>query len=722
MSDLSRISIIEKIEDYLLTKNELSIWAPAVTMGLILIWGSTFLSLDFIYAPARDANGQLADAASCFRDGKQIGIWSSPNWSVVYLFLFPLFLILTASLAKSVRQMIDAFVEHGLLQRVDGKPPTKSDVNALLDAELRSTSFIFGLLAAAVAVLTLGGWWTSSGKPLADFALTGQIVDWTTAIIPCRLRDLQTAALVYTALAYLWMGAALFCFLSCLCLGFIYAAFIRKLANTSTDGQRGTANYILYFDKAAFTEHFQSFVRTYFLACTLGLLAAYLMRLQSEYLLASEHNVFSYLASSLYNLRDLVSGSESAVSAELRYQPLEARNATTALAIAVAGVTLVCLSGALWLLFNAFKSAKKLTANALPEDYGVVLNTSEISSLRNAQFVATVLPDWGAMVIVAGCIVVATFFPRWSLLTAIPILLATVMRRSGEPLDQTPPALPMTFGEKLNLEKFVRRHDDFAPLDDFLAGLRRLMYWICTVETPCGGGTGFLVGPNLVLTNYHVIESIENGEASPRSVICRFDFVRSGAVDTTSGRRVSLSTEKWCLMRRPYSDADVKDGKSWQPHELDYALLQLAEPIGSQINPATGQVRGWLSLKGATSIADTKQDDPLIVVQHPMDWKNTQAAIFLPVQCTFGNVVNFVGNGLRVRHNTSTLPGSSGSPCCNGIPKVVAVHHAGDPKNLPNYRGDYNQAIPIKLIIDDLLKAGIELSEHPPEPPCPTAA
>lgn len=714
-------SIVEKMDAFLRRQNEISIWAPAVIIGLVLIWSSTFVSLDFIHAPAWNEQGQVIGNPSCFEYGKQVGIWGSPNWSIVYLFLFPLFLILTASLARSVRSMIDAFVDNGLLQRIDGKPPTKSDVHTLLDAELSSTSSMFVLLSVAVTFIALGGWWTSSGKPLWNLTLSGQVVDWTTAIIPCGLNGLASGALVYTALAYLWMGLALFCYLSCLFLGFIYASFLGKLAIIDAKTQDGTAAFRLYFDQMAFTAHFRSFTRTYFMACVLGLLAAYSMRLQSQYLFASEESILAYLTSSVRELFDAAPDA----SIGRRYQPLDARNQTLATGAAVAAVTLVSLSGTFWILLNAFNSAKKLTTKVLPEDGGVALERSEISSLKRAQFVPTVLPDWAAMTTVAASITGASVFPRssllWVFIASIALALLAIAGRLRTHTQSPEPgknaALPVTFGEKLELEKFVRRRADFVPAGDFIADLRRLMGWICTVETPTGGGTGFLVGPNLLLTNYHVVAEIVEGAASPHSVICRFDFVRSLDAETpASGIEVLLDIANCCLRHRRHSPADVEEGKAWQPCELDYALLQLAEPVGSQVSPLTGQIRGWLSLKGDKATADTKRDDPLIIVQHPIDWANVQEARFLPIQCAFGSVLDFVGDGLRMRHDTSTLPGSSGSPCCSPTLKLVALHHAGDPKDLPNYRGEYNQAIPIKLIIDDLLQQGIVLTEPPPDP------
>src|SRR5262249_17373736 len=49
---------------------------------------------------------------------------------------------------------------------------------------------------------------------------------------------------------------------------------------------------------------------------------------------------------------------------------------------------------------------------------------------------------------------------------------------------------------------------------------------ICRVEAGQCCGTGFLVGDDLVLTNYHVVEDCRNSDG--RDVICRFDVYAEG--------------------------------------------------------------------------------------------------------------------------------------------------------------------------------------------------
>jgi hypothetical protein len=65
--------------------------------------------------------------------------------------------------------------------------------------------------------------------------------------------------------------------------------------------------------------------------------------------------------------------------------------------------------------------------------------------------------------------------------------------------------------------------------------------------------------------------------------------------------------------------------------------------------------------------------------------------------------------GMRARHNVNTLAGSSGAPLFDAELRLVGLHHAGF--DWPAANQAYNQAIPMSLIVADLLKKKIKLPD-----------
>jgi hypothetical protein len=125
---------------------------------------------------------------------------------------------------------------------------------------------------------------------------------------------------------------------------------------------------------------------------------------------------------------------------------------------------------------------------------------------------------------------------------------------------------------------------------------------VCRVEV--GGevleGTGFLVGPDVLLTCYHVVERVIKEKNLGAIVRCRFDY-RGLASGATEGLAVPLHPTDWLLDYSPYAEAEVIHPDTSLPttDELDYALLRLARPIGSQPRDAVrgiGPERGWIEV------------------------------------------------------------------------------------------------------------------------------
>jgi Trypsin-like peptidase domain/Effector-associated domain 1 len=223
---------------------------------------------------------------------------------------------------------------------------------------------------------------------------------------------------------------------------------------------------------------------------------------------------------------------------------------------------------------------------------------------------------------------------------------------------------------------------------------------ICRIEYPPGTpqGTGFLVGPDVVLTNYHVMEPfIMDGTAGDASAVAiRFDYkVADDGVAVQAGTEHRLAPD-WLADFSPYSAQDFVDEPSADPEtdELDYALLRVdavpgEEPVGGATQDPDPVPRRWIEVPAVRY--DFGAQLALYIVQHP-DGKPMQVALDTEA------VIGLNGNGTRVRYTTTTEPGSSGSPCFGPDWQWVAIHHGSDPKYWAGGNPEFNEGIPTSAI------------------------
>ena len=229
---------------------------------------------------------------------------------------------------------------------------------------------------------------------------------------------------------------------------------------------------------------------------------------------------------------------------------------------------------------------------------------------------------------------------------------------------------------------------------------------VCRIEIPKtkleGIGTGFLVGPDLVLTNYHVVEDIVKQKYKPTDLVIRFDYRKAAdGTELYAGTTFKAAT-KWLVDSAPYSTVDLKiDPGAELPasDNLDYALLRVdGNPGKTPVNPKTADPmapgRGWISLP--TAAVELKANDPLFIVQHP---KARPLKLALNTQ----SILSVNGNRTRVRYRTNTEKGSSGSPCFDLDWNLVALHHSGDPDYDLAHKPDFNEGIPIDAIYSQLV-------------------
>lgn len=229
---------------------------------------------------------------------------------------------------------------------------------------------------------------------------------------------------------------------------------------------------------------------------------------------------------------------------------------------------------------------------------------------------------------------------------------------------------------------------------------------ICVIATrgdsgePTRLGTGFLVGPDLVITARHVLGAhIVDGKGNikaPEYCCAYFDHtdgdpINDPADDYPRARRVAFHSTDWL---RCCSDSLPQDGRIEQPTEseigelknhLDMVLIRLAEPIGNYSRRRTGgSRRGWIEPTPVEHFRPPEKDERIIIPQHPHGH---------PQQIDFGRFKLKDESETRIRYDTETEPGTSGAPCFNQNFKLVGMHNVFyQPPGVPD-EDRLNQAV-----------------------------
>jgi hypothetical protein len=250
------------------------------------------------------------------------------------------------------------------------------------------------------------------------------------------------------------------------------------------------------------------------------------------------------------------------------------------------------------------------------------------------------------------------------------------------------------------LERKIRDDLSFLDINVWRTRLGEIEAQVCRVETPDSMGTGFLLGPDVVITNYHVMKNVIKHPTQAAKVVLRFDYKKLADGTTLNpGTPFRLVANNWLIDESPYSQVDLLvDPGNQTPtgEELDYALLRVEDEPGNQAvagdkaEPGAPK-RKWVIPKEPA--APLPLDAPVFIVQHPEAWP-------LKLAMDTKSVLEINGNSTRVRYRTNTEPGSSGSPVFNEQWELAALHHSGDRSIVPVF----NQGIPFAAILNLLEK------------------
>jgi len=263
------------------------------------------------------------------------------------------------------------------------------------------------------------------------------------------------------------------------------------------------------------------------------------------------------------------------------------------------------------------------------------------------------------------------------------LVRVAIERRAGNPKLQAFAArYPASVQRQVTPEVLERLTDSAIRLKNpalWRDQMARVESCVCRVVVDGHpAGTGFLAGPGLVVTNYHVVE-----HAAAASIEVEFGYrvAAGGGVEVPQRHTVTGPA----LYERRYSAVDEQYPKTAvpAPEELDVVVLPVdGAPETTLVD---GRKRGTLAPAATPGLAP---GDLVTIIQHPLGER---------LQFAYDRVIEINANQTRVTYKVQTLNGSSGSPCFDADWNLVAVHHSGDPR-MGARLGDYNEGIPIAAI------------------------
>lgn len=312
----------------------------------------------------------------------------------------------------------------------------------------------------------------------------------------------------------------------------------------------------------------------------------------------------------------------------------------------------------------------------------------EIQALYHRYAHGLVSEAWRARVDAAACERLA----RYGLI-AVPAL-----QRAGAACAASDPGDPgaTAFG---GFQKQIRAELPDLDVLPWSALLLRQTCRVCRIEL--GGtprGTGFLVGPDAVLTSYHVVRDAIAARASGAAIRFLFDYWRTAGGAPAAGTRVAArgAWPDWHVDSSPPLSSPEEHAGSPEPRgdQLDHAVIALERPLGELPVGPGGPNRGWIEVPATPPTLAVGM--PVAILHHPRT-----APIKLTLDTRALQRVN--AGRTRLRYATNTEHGSSGSPCFDVELGVIAVHHFSDPDHAAPA---YNQGTPIEAIHRRLAAVG----------------
>nr|WP_315428169.1 serine protease [uncultured Albidiferax sp.] len=262
------------------------------------------------------------------------------------------------------------------------------------------------------------------------------------------------------------------------------------------------------------------------------------------------------------------------------------------------------------------------------------------------------------------------------------------------------------------VQALLNTYEPFFNSDEFQRIYPRVTCTVCAVAVQDEiKGSGFLIGPDLVLTNFHVIPSYfkaspnnpkvfeQNGDGKDLKFV--FDY-RSEPPPDLSGAQpakadstlIVHAADAWLVHARRFRDWDGEANATMPvDKEFDYAVIRLASAVGNRPSRVSGgAMRGWLPLpEVAPGYVEPRR---VLVFQHPEGTSQ---------KWDVGEFVKLDASSTRVWYSVSTAHGSSGGAAVSANGALFALHNAEVDATLTGLQGRVNQGVRIDTIAKDLV-------------------
>ncbi|MFZ1430505.1 MAG: N-acetylmuramoyl-L-alanine amidase [Geminicoccaceae bacterium] len=219
-------------------------------------------------------------------------------------------------------------------------------------------------------------------------------------------------------------------------------------------------------------------------------------------------------------------------------------------------------------------------------------------------------------------------------------------------------ALRLSKAGAIGAEAIVGTESNLLPFSFLLRGAK-LGRAVCKIQASgidhlgrsgTWSGSGFLVGQGLILTNHHVLNSIEVA----RTATAIFDYQAGESGELSPTRAFRLAPDR-AFVTSPFQLSSGARG-------LDYTF------VAADLDVQAAAELPSIPLRRASFLVNPR--DRVNIVHHPQGW---------PKHVSLQDNVIADVTDVVVHYTTDTLGGSSGSPVMTNDWQIVALHHSAEP-------------------------------------------